>query len=260
MHPSIIKSRIFATLALLILTIAFIFPMISFHGTLNKIENSKEAEISNFAKSVWSIYNMGRYKSQSTDKDAHNDLDLMIESGGEIGVASLPIWAVSLEAPNYPKEAFPDGIPVYFHFDGFSGEVHEMNTINHYVGMDPMWVGGQLERDIGIYALLILALGMVYFIAYSKKIFSYIMIVPISLPLLFIADYSYWLYWFGHNLHNWGAFTIKPFMPTVFGDGKIAQFTTHSYPSIGFYLILAISFLSLLAFFARQKALKEMNE
>jgi len=42
----------------------------------------------------------------------------------------------------------------------------------------------------------------------------------------------------------------------VFGDGKIAQFTTHSYPTIGFYLLLAISFLSLLAFMAKQKAIK----
>jgi len=259
MHPSIIKSRIFAGLALLILTIAFTFPMISFHGTLNKIDAGKEAEISNFTKSVWAIYNKGRYKSQSTDKEAHNNLDGMIDSAAEIGVASLPIWAVSLEAPNYPKEAFPQGIPVYFHFDGFSGEVHEMNTINHYVGMDPMWIGGQFERSVGIYALLILSLGIVYFIAYNHKIITYLMLIPVSLPLLFIADYSYWLYWFGHNLHNWGAFTIKPFMPTVFGDGKIAQFTTHSYPAIGFYLILAISFLSLLAYFARQKALKEMN-
>lgn len=56
------------------------------------------------------------------------------------------------------------------------------------------------------------------------------MFIPVSIPLLFIADYSYWLYWFGHNLHDWGAFKIKPFMPTVFGDGKVAQFTTHSLP------------------------------
>ena len=260
MHPSIIKARIFAGLALLILTISFTFPMVAFHSTLNKIHAGEEKEISSFTKTIWSLYNQGRYKSQSTDENSYNDLDKMILSGAEIGVASLPIWAVSLEAPNYPKEAFPDGIPVFFHFDGFSGEVHEMNTINHYVGMDPMWIGGQFEREIGIYALLTLSLGMIYFIAYNAKIFTYLMLVPISLPLLFIADYSYWLYWFGHNLHNWGAFTIKPFMPTVFGDGKIAQFTTHSYPTIGFYLIIAISLLSLLAFFAKQKALKEMNE
>lgn len=260
MHPSLTKARIFTTLALIILTFSFTLPMIAFHGTMNKISEEKGDEVSSLSKSVWNIYNKGRYKSVTTEKDAYNNLEKMIESQAEIGAASLPIWAVSLEAPNYPKAAFPEGIPVYFHFDGYSGEVHEMNTINHYVGMDPMWVGGHLERAIGIYALLALSLGMILFIAYNNKILNYLMLIPASLPVLFIADYSYWLYWFGHNLHDWGAFKIKPFMPTVFGDGKIAQFTTHSYPTIGFYMILAISLLSLLAFFAKQKAMKEMEE
>ena len=259
MHPSFTKAKIFASLALIILTFAFTLPMIAFHGTLNRINEGKSDEVLSFSKSVWNLYNQGRYKSIATPKEAHNNLDEMIKSSSEIGMASMPIWAVSLEAPNYPKEAFPQGIPVFFHFDGFSGEVHEMNTINHYVGMDPMWVGGQLEREIGIYALLFLSLIMIYFIAYTNKIFTLGMLIPVSLPFLFIADYSYWLYWFGHNLHDWGAFKIKPFMPTVFGDGKIAQFTTHSYPTIGFYLLIAISLLSLLAILARNKALRETN-
>ncbi len=259
MNSSLKKSKIFATIALLILTIAFTFPMIAFHSTLNKIDDGKTDKISSLSKSVWNLYNKGRYKSQSTPKEAYDNIDGMIDSSSEIGVASMPIWAVSLEAPNYPKDAFPEGIPVFFHFDGFSGEVHEMNTINHYVGMDPMWVGGTIEREIGIYALLALSLAIIFFIAYDKKIFSYFMLVPSVLPLLFVADYSYWLYWFGHNLHDWGAFKIKPFMPTVFGDGKIAQFTTHSYPTIGFYLLLAIALFSILAYFARNKAIKEMS-
>lgn len=220
MHSSTAKARVFATLALIILTLSFTFPMIAFHGTLNKIDNNQASEVSSLSSTVWNLYNQGRYKSISTPKEAHNDLEKMIASSSEIGAASMPIWAVSLEAPNYPKEAFPEGIPVFFHFDGFSGEVHEMNTINHYVGMDPMWVGGTFEREIGIYALLALSLFIIYFIAYNNKLLNYIMLVPASLPLLFIADYSYWLYWFGHNLHDWGAFKIKPFMPTVFGDGK----------------------------------------
>ncbi len=258
MHPSLLKSKIFAAIALLILTISFTFPMIAFHGTLNAVNEGRVDDISPFTAKVLNMYSKGRYISTTTPEVAHNDMMQMIDNSAELGVASLPIWAVSLEAPNYPKEAFPEGIPVFFHFDGYSGEVHEMNTINHYVGMDPMWVGGTIEREIGIYALLALTLGIIYFIAYNKKIWTYAMLVPVSLPFLFIADYSYWLYWFGHNLHDWGAFKIKPFMPTVFGDGKIAQFTTHSYPTIGFYMILLIALFSLLAVMARSKANDEM--
>ncbi len=66
-------------------------------------------------------------------------------------------------------------------------------------------------------------------------------LAPALLPVIFILDYSAWLWWYGHNLNPMGAFSVKPFMPTVFGDGKVAQFSTHSYPSIGFGVMLALS-------------------
>jgi hypothetical protein len=56
---------------------------------------------------------------------------------------------------------------------------------------------------------------------------------------LFVITYAGWLWFFGHNLHPWGAFTVKPFMPTVFGEGKVAQFSTYSYPYWGYALLLA---------------------
>jgi hypothetical protein len=88
-----------------------------------------------------------------------------------------PIWWVSLKAPNYPPEAFPDGVRIHFHIDGvFNGCqkrdtdeideeealncVHEMDTINHYVGMYPIASGGPIERALSqfLFAYLILLL------------------------------------------------------------------------------------------------------
>jgi hypothetical protein len=54
------------------------------------------------------------------------------------------------------------------------------------------------------------------------------------------STYAGWLWFFGHNLHPWGAFTVKPFMPTVFGEGKVAQFSTYSYPYWGYALLLLV--------------------
>ena len=67
-----------------------------------------------------------------------------------------------------------------------------------------------------------------------------LVLVPMALPLFFLIDYSAWLWWYGHTLNDMGAFSVKPFMPTVFGDGKVAQFATHSYPDTGFFLMLAV--------------------
>ncbi|MGB5737533.1 MAG: hypothetical protein WBM40_24150, partial [Thiohalocapsa sp.] len=70
-----------------------------------------------------------------------------------------------------------------------------------------------------------------------------LVLIPMALPAFFLLDYAGRLWWYGHSLNDMGAFTVKPFMPTVFGDGKVAQFSTHSYSSWGFVLMLLTSAL-----------------
>lgn len=273
---------------------------------------------------------------------------------------SAPIWWVSLEAPQFPKSAFPDGVRIHFHFDGVEngctnqvsdeveyGEgldcVEEMDTINHYIGMAPTSAGGPIERGMSKFSFAILGLmlvafmlprgrnqilllaggyiaieagliyylygppagldainagfidGMSQFFRDKEKIaaegealkrnagivvaaYAVIMIaitfavakfkadmgwvlalVPALMPLIFIIDYAAWLYWFGHSLHPWGAFTVKAFMPTVFGDGKVAQFTTHSYPHYGWFMLVVQGVLLLLAILIRRKMMRIQN-
>lgn len=294
-----------------------------------------------------------------------------------------PIWWVSLTAPNYPADAFPDGIRIHFHFDGVyngckaAGKgtkmgneiiekdlghederynpildakkdlnkgaegldcVHEMNTINHYVGMFPIATGAPVEKPLakfffGFFAVMIVAFAlprkkarlaaltagfaavaawavvdqfvlghleqhvqhymqeagtffkeperiqvwgdnvrlisqivivgliavMVAVIAGVAMFRSFqlvLALVPALLPVFFVITYSAWLWFFGHNLHPWGAFTVKPFMPTVFGEGKVAQFSTFSYPYWGYGLLLVIFFCLGLALLIRRKQLR----
>jgi ABC-type xylose transport system permease subunit len=81
--------------------------------------------------------------------------------------------------------------------------------------------------------------------------------VPALLPVYFVVTYAGWLWFFGHNLHPWGAFTVKPFMPTVFGEGKVAQFSTYSYPYWGYALLLVVFAALMLALLIRRKQLRE---
>ncbi len=295
-----------------------------------------------------------------------------------------PIWWVSLTAPNYPKDAFPDGIRIHFHFDGVyngckaAGKgsrmaneiiqkdlgadderynpildarkdvdkgaegldcVHEMNTINHYVGMFPIATGAPVEKPLAKFFFAFFAVMMVAFVVPARKarlttlmagfgavaawmladqfvmghleahvqaymqeagaffkepekikvwgdnvrsisqlvIFGLIgamavviagtakirsfqlllALVPGLLPVFFVITYAGWLWFFGHNLHPWGAFTVKPFMPTVFGEGKVAQFSTFSYPYWGYGLLLVIFACLMLALLIRRKQLRE---
>lgn len=363
-----------------------------------------------------------------------------------------PVWWVSLTAPNYPEEAFPDGVRIHFHMNGvFNGCkkvekaeiqeeealdcVHEMDTINHYVGMYPIAAGGVVERAFSQYLVALLGVMLLGFLCrkpkarmvimsvgfgaivvwmslgwfgkdglmyqnsgyikalvlamdqdtskdkktesssmanewladfrkragfeepkkaeapkhgtedssnekadniellrvtfqkdqerkpeaereewtgsssqmmrwhYEKNLGRYfnnpaeiqplvktmsaaativffgiigamvllvwgarknsgilywlLIVVPMALPLFFLVEYSAWLWWYGHRLNDMGAFTVKPFMPTVFGQGKVAQFTTHSYPYIGFFMMLGMSVLLALAALLRLKIDKE---
>jgi hypothetical protein len=300
-----------------------------------------------------------------------------------------PIWWVSLTAPNYPKDAFPDGIRIHFHFDGVHNGchvapagssnhqaeiiqqdldnkverynpvldakqdvnkgaegldcVHEMNTINHYVGMFPISTGAPVEKPMakfffGFFAvmllgfmvpegrkkprLLVLSAGfaavatwmlvdqyvlghldahiqsyvhdaatffnepeklarwgetvrsvthiaiaglivamavVVAGVARFRSFSLLLALVPALLPLFFVITYAGWLWFFGHNLHPWGAFTVHPFMPTVFGEGKVAQFSTYSYPYWGYGLLVSMFICLMPALLMRRRQIREQD-
>ncbi len=88
------------------------------------------------------------------------------------------------------------------------------------------------------------------------KLFWFLAIVPALLPVFFIAEYAGWLWWYGHSMNAMGAFSLKAFMPTVFGQGKVAQFTTLSYPHYGYGLIVVFSIVTILAILIRRKGLR----
>jgi hypothetical protein len=247
------KSDIFAAVALLLLLFCFTIPTVAFYKVPEKIKRSGTQEIASFVFPMWNLYQKGRYTSPYTPRGAEGDLRQIIERRGEINTMSFPVWYVALEAPNYPKEAFPKGIPVYFHLDGFSGDVHEMNIINHFIGMYPMEAGAQLERALSPFILMGITLMMILFFVFRGKWSSLLLVPSILTPLGFFGFYAGWLYWYGHNLQEWGMFKVKPFMPTALGDGRVAQFTTHSYPTIGFYILLIISVLCIFAVLSRKK-------
>jgi len=110
---------------------------------------------------------------------------------------------------------------------------------NNPAEIDPMVKTLKLATLVVFWGLIAAMILLIIRTRENKGIFYYLMIfVPIALPVFFIIDYAAWLWWYGHTLNDMGAFAVKPFMPTVFGVGKVAQFSTFSYPSIGFGLMV----------------------
>lgn len=199
------------------------------------------------------------------------------------GAYFSPIWWVALKAPNYPAETFPDGIRIHFHMNGvFNGCksqerpkdvqaqkkaawgdeeggldcVEEMNVINHFIGMEPIEVGAKYEIKAAPYLFSLVGVMLLAFLVYAGPFWWVLPLSGIVIPVAFVIDYSAWLWWFGHNLRSWAAFSVKPFMPTVFGEGKVAQFGTFSYPHYGFGLLVLASLCLIVALLLQRKALK----
>ncbi len=112
-----------------------------------------------------------------------------------------------------------------------------------------------------VHIIFFALIGAMLFLLWAARknggiFFWLLVLVPMALPLFFLIDYSAWLWWFGHNMNAMGAFSVKPFMPTVFGDGKVAQFTTHSYPYIGFGLMILLSLVLAVAALLRRAQFK----
>lgn len=187
-----------------------------------------------------------------------------------------PMWWVSLKAVQYPKETFPDGIRIEMHWTGVENGcvgaeraeiadeegldcVEEMNTINHYIGMEPIERGAQLEFAAAPYLFIAFGVMLVAMLFYSGPGWWLLAIPAIVAPIVFVLDFAFWLWWFGHHLKDWAAFTVKPFMPTVLGEGLVAQFSTFSYPHYGMALSVLSSVVIALAVLIRRKQLKEQG-
>jgi hypothetical protein len=108
-----------------------------------------------------------------------------------------------------------------------------------------------------VIAVLMAAMLIVFLGVWKIRRFELLLAaVPALLPVFFVIEYSAWLWFFGHNLHPWGAFTVKPFMPTVFGEGKVAQFSTYSYPYWGYALLVLVFCCLAVALLLRRKQLR----
>jgi hypothetical protein len=167
------------------------------------------------------------------------------------------------------KDAEREVIPEYWVFDtvkdangedvidSTTGKAKEINVTPSYLNT-LNWI---LINSKYIFGLLIL-LGL-FFIFSSKKAFTIFGWLPALLPFYFLGLYMYSMYWYGHHLdlHGGGAFAgIKPFMPTIFGHGKVAQFETVAYPYYGFAVTFLVFVVFVFAILFKKKYLKLQKE
>lgn len=155
-----------------------------------------------------------------------------VAAGALIGSYFLPYWNFQLVAPQYPM-----GLKLQINLFGITGDVKEIDILNHYIGMQSMANAAAIERAASTYIVAAVAIGVVLGLVAAGKRVGWFGILPaLGLPLGFLADTEMWMYKFGHELDPDQPINFPPFMPVLLGHGTIGQFHTTAYPAAGFWL------------------------
>lgn len=163
---------------------------------------------------------------------------------------SYPYWGMVLLAPQYPG-----GLEMRVFVNYMTGdddpqldEVHEIDGLNHYIGMKSLYEAANFERSIAIPALLIMVALLVVAALWNKR-WTWILTVPtISFPAVFLGDLAFWMNHYGQNLDPYAPLSsaIKPFTPPVLGEGVVGQFSTIATVDTGWYMAVgAVALVSI---------------
>lgn len=163
----------------------------------------------------------------------------------------LPYWRMELDAPQYP-----DGLFLTAYVNHLTGDVREIDSLNHYIGMRPLTEAAAFERAASVWMILAMFL-LVEGAAFIHSRWAVLLAVPaITYPAAFLADLYYWMRHFGLNLDPAAPLSaaVKPFVPTVVGEGGIGQFKTYAELASGYWLAVVAAGLIAVGFYFHRRA------
>lgn len=167
----------------------------------------------------------------------------------------LPYWHMELEAPQYPK-----GLFLTAYVNTLTGDVKEIDGLNHYIGMRPLHEAAHFEKTIAVWAVLAMFL-LVEGAMFVHSRWAVLLAIPtIVFPVGFLVDLKYWMTEFGQNLDPSAPLSasVKPFTPTILGEGGIGQFRTYSDMGLGLYMAFAAAGVTIIAFYFHRRAYKPL--
>lgn len=167
----------------------------------------------------------------------------------------VPYWHMELEAPQYP-----DGLFVTAYVNHLEGDVKEINGLNHYIGMKPLEQAAQHERALAVWLIVAMFL-LIEGAAFIHSKWAVLLAIPaLAFPIGFLVDLQFWLRTFGQNLDPAAPLSaaVKPFTPTILGEGGIGQFKTYASAGWGLWLAAACSVLIVVAFVFHRRAYRPL--
>ncbi len=163
----------------------------------------------------------------------------------------VPFWHMELVAPQYPEN-----LHLVAYVNHLAGDVAEIDSLNHYIGMRPLGEAAQIERSIGVYVMIFFVL-MLELASWVHSRWTVLLVLPVLLfPIVFLVDLHLWMSYFGMNLDPDAPLSnsIDPFVPPVLGTGMVGQFKTVASPGLGLMLSTGASVVIIIALFFHRRA------
>lgn len=159
----------------------------------------------------------------------------------------LPLWRITLEAPQYPG-----GLQLDIYINKIGGQdeniLQNINILNHYIGMKKIIPEAIPELKIlPIVVAFFIALGIAT--ALIKK--KFLLLVWLGLFIVFgvlsMYDFYLWEYDYGHNLDPTAPIKVPGmvYQPPLFGSKMLLNFKATSLPASG-AIMMIISFFSIM--------------
>jgi hypothetical protein len=170
----------------------------------------------------------------------------LVLAAGALALALFqPLWQIRLVAPQY-QEGLSLDIHAYKLEAGNGGQdLHEINGLNHYIGMKPLEEADFIEMrwvPFALGALLLLALRAAV-VGTLREVVD-LLVMYSYFTAFSLGSFYYRLYSYGHQLDPRAPVRIEPFTPVLLGRQQIANFEQSSFPQIGALWLAA--FLGLL--------------
>ena len=158
-----------------------------------------------------------------------------------LGVYFLPLWSISLSAPQYPE-----GMGMYIWISKLSGhgphDLQKINGLNHYIGMKEIHAESIPElRFMKFIVAGLIALGALAALVRKRRFLVLFVVVAVLVAIVGLADFYRWSYDYGHNLDPDAPIKVPgmTYQPPLFGSKVLLNITATSLPGVGGWMLIA---------------------
>ncbi|MCL6517038.1 hypothetical protein [Alicyclobacillus sp.] len=158
-----------------------------------------------------------------------------------LGAAFTKLWGMVLTSTFYYQ-----GLHLNVFANEVTGDLHELNILNHYIGM--LTIGDNMPEFHYIrWVLILLALTSIAVALWPRRRVAGLLTgLEAAVLVLLGADFYWRLYEYGHVFDLSAPMKVQPFTPQIWGNYQLANFHVVTAPGLGSFLLVMAFFLMLL--------------